>query len=86
MPRAKTTSVHLTRPTGKPMLMDRWTCSRCQKLRSVAAVDGEPVLADHLVFVRDETHPRGGEHQKCPGSRKPGEGRIIHNAVMDSGF
>ena len=86
MPRAKNTNVPLTRPTGKPVLMNRWTCGHCHKLRSVATVDGEPVIADHLVFVRDETHPRGGEHAPCPGSGKPGEGRIIHNAVMDSGF
>lgn len=76
----------LTKPTGKPVLLDRWMCGHCGKLRPVAAVAGERVLADHLAFIRDETHPCGGEHGQCPGSGKPGMGYIVHNAALDSRY
>ena len=76
----------LAKPSSSPILNDRQTCSSCEKLLQLTVVDGETVLTDHRVFVRDENHPRGGEHQKCPGSGKAGEGRIIHGAVQDRRF
>ena len=84
MPRPKNPNVSVIRATGKPTLLNRQICHGCSKFRLVAAVDGEHVIADHLVFVRDETHHAGGTHQLCPGAGKPGDGPVIHSAHFDS--
>lgn len=84
MPRPnKNPNISVIRATGKPPLLNRQACSGCSKLRPVATVNGEHAIADHLVFVRDETHPAGGTHELCPGAGKPGDGMIIHSAVTE---
>lgn len=75
----------MARPSKSPVLADRQTCSSCGKLMQVTDVDGETVLTDHMVFICDESDPRGGEQRRCPGSGKA-EGRIIHGAVLDRRF
>ena len=70
----------LVKPTSAPTLTDRQCCSGCGKQLRLTEVNGEPVLDDHMVFIRDESDPRGGTHGKCPGSGKPGDGIIVHAA------
>lgn len=82
MPRPKNPNSRV-RATGKPLLMDRQACSGCSKLRPVTPADGSQVIVDHLVFVRDGTHPAGGTHELCLGAGKPGDGMIIHDAVVE---
>jgi hypothetical protein len=63
MPRkTKAPGATLVRPSAKGLLLNRQCCSGCSKHRPVAVVDGQQIIADHLVFVRDDTHSAGGTH------------------------
>jgi hypothetical protein len=50
-------------------------------MRPVETLDGEVVFAHHMVWVRDDSHPRGGQHQACAGTgTRPA--RVVHGAEL----